>query len=76
MWHNSVGMQRANRSRMKTHAPSSSSDILTLECVGPSIFQHCFARCMTELLLENIYKGGILKVPGCFEHTGVVTQLI
>lgn len=37
---------------------------------------------MTEFLLQNEYidtavqKGGIPKVPGCIEHTRVVTQLI
>lgn len=35
-----------------------------------------------EFLLQNEYidttvqKGGIPKVPGCMEHTGVITQLI
>ena len=37
---------------------------------------------MTEFLLRNTYidtsvqKGGVSKVPGCIEHTGVVTQPI
>lgn len=37
---------------------------------------------MMDFLLGNAYidtalqKGGILMVPGCIEHTGVVTQLI
>lgn len=37
---------------------------------------------LTDYLLRNSYidtsvqKGGIPKVPGCLEHTGVVTQLI
>lgn len=41
------------------------------------------ARCLTDYLLKNSYivtssfeKGGIPKVPNCWEHTGVVLQLI
>ncbi|KAL7880375.1 hypothetical protein SRHO_G00026290 [Serrasalmus rhombeus] len=39
-------------------------------------------RCLTDYLLRNSYidtlaqKGGIPKMPGCLEHTDVVTQLI
>lgn len=41
-----------------------------------------FIRRLTGFLLANTYiddsvqKGGISGVPGCLEHTGVVTQLI
>ncbi|KAK0146619.1 Retrovirus-related Pol polyprotein from type-1 retrotransposable element R2 [Merluccius polli] len=46
------------------------------------IFFAILSRMLTEFLLKNEYidtsvqKDGIPKVPGCLEHTGVVTQLI
>lgn len=46
------------------------------------IFFYILARRMTHFLLKNKYidisvqKGGIAGMPGCLEHTGVVTQLI
>ncbi|KAJ3581477.1 hypothetical protein NHX12_016599 [Muraenolepis orangiensis] len=45
----------------------------------PLVFNRCF---QTAYLAENTYidtsvqKGGISGMPGCLEHTGVVTQLI
>lgn len=50
--------------------------------VEAKIFFSIVARRMTEFLLRNNFtgtsaqKGGVPKVPGCIEHTGVVTQLI
>lgn len=46
------------------------------------IFFSILARRLTEFLLRNTYidtsvqKGGVPKMPGCIEHTGVVTQLL
>ncbi|XP_077372334.1 uncharacterized protein LOC144033646 [Festucalex cinctus] len=56
--------------------------IISLLSVESKIFFSIVARRMTEFLLRNTYidtsvqKGGVPKVPGCIEHTGVVTQLI
>lgn len=50
--------------------------------VEGKIFFGVLARRLTGFLLANTYidssvqKGGIPGVPGCLEHTGVVTQLI
>lgn len=46
------------------------------------VFFSIISQRLTEFLLKNNYidplvqKGGIPGVPGCLEHTGVVTQLI
>lgn len=46
------------------------------------IFFSVIAKRLSNFLLSNRYidksvqKGGIPGVPGCLEHTGVVTQLI
>ncbi|KAI2653774.1 hypothetical protein H4Q32_014114 [Labeo rohita] len=56
--------------------------VIPLLSVEGKIFFSIVARRMTEFLLQNEYidiavqKGGIPKVPGCIEHTGVITQLI
>lgn len=56
--------------------------IISLLSVEGKIFFNIVAHCITEFLLGNTYidtsvqKCGILKVPGCIEHIGVVTQLI
>lgn len=56
--------------------------IIFLLSVEGKIFFSIVARHLTDYLLRNAYidtsvqKGGIPKVPGCTEHTGVVTQLI
>lgn len=56
--------------------------IISLLSVEDKIFFSIVARRMMEFLLRNSYidtsvqKGGVPKVPGCIEHTGVVTQLI
>ncbi|XP_061589349.1 uncharacterized protein LOC133454644 [Cololabis saira] len=56
--------------------------IISLLSVEGKIFFSIVARRMTEFLLRNRYidtsvqKGGVPKVPGCIEHTGVITQLI
>ena len=50
--------------------------------VESKIFFSIIARRLSSFLLSNKYigtsvqKGGIPGVPGCLEHTGVVTQLI
>ncbi|KAL7881484.1 hypothetical protein AOLI_G00083320 [Acnodon oligacanthus] len=55
---------------------------ISLLSVEGKIFVSIVARRLTDYLLRNSYidtsvqKGGIPKVPGCLEHTGVVTQLI
>lgn len=55
---------------------------ISLLSVEGKIFFSILARRMTDFLLKNKYidtsmqKGGIPGVPGCLEHTGVVTQLI
>ncbi|XP_067280778.1 uncharacterized protein [Pseudorasbora parva] len=55
---------------------------ISLLSVEGKIFFSIVARRLTDYLLRNSYidtsvqKGGIPKVPGCLEHTGVVTQLI
>ncbi|XP_073731592.1 uncharacterized protein [Misgurnus anguillicaudatus] len=52
--------------------------LLSVEC---KIFFSILARRLTDFLLRNAYidtsvqKGGVPKIPGCIEHTGVVTQL-
>ncbi|KAJ8014696.1 hypothetical protein DPEC_G00018330 [Dallia pectoralis] len=56
--------------------------IISLLSVEGKIFFSIVARRLTDYLLRNSYidtslqKGGITKVPGCLEHTGVGTQLI
>ncbi|XP_063058826.1 uncharacterized protein LOC134452393 [Engraulis encrasicolus] len=55
---------------------------ISLLSVEGKIFFSVLSRRLTEFLLKNSYidtsvqKGGIPGVPGCLEHTGVVTQLI
>ena len=55
---------------------------ISLLSVEGKIFFAILSRQLTEFLLRNKYidtsvqKGGIPGVPGCLEHTGVVTQLI
>uniref|UniRef100_A0A3B1JAJ2 Reverse transcriptase domain-containing protein n=1 Tax=Astyanax mexicanus TaxID=7994 RepID=A0A3B1JAJ2_ASTMX len=56
--------------------------IISLLSVEGKIFFSILARRLTDFLSSNHYidtsvqKGGIPGVPGCLEHTGVVTQLI
>ena len=55
---------------------------ISLLSVEGKIFFSILSRRLTEFILQNEYvdtsvqKGGIPGVPGCLEHTGVVTQLI
>nr|XP_057943465.1 uncharacterized protein LOC131138512 [Doryrhamphus excisus] len=55
---------------------------ISLLSVEGKIFFKILANRLTEYLLRNSYidttvqKGGIPGMPGCLEHTGVVTQLI
>ncbi|XP_028292553.1 uncharacterized protein LOC114455485 [Gouania willdenowi] len=55
---------------------------ISLLSVEGKIFFSLVSRRLTDFLLKNSYidtsvqKGGIPKVSGCLEHTGVVTQLI
>lgn len=55
--------------------------VISLLSVEGKIFFSILARRLTEFLLSNTYidtsvqKGGVPKMPGCVEHTGVVTQL-
>jgi len=54
---------------------------LLFSVVG-NVFSATVSRPLTDYLLRKSYidtsvqKGGISKVPGCLEHTGIVTQLI
>lgn len=56
--------------------------IISLLSVESKIFFRILSNRLTEFLLRNAYidtsvqKGGVPGVPGCLEHTGVVTQLI
>nr|BAC82600.1 reverse transcriptase [Danio rerio] len=56
--------------------------VISLLCVESKIFFSIVAKRLSNFLLSNKYidtsmqKGGIPGVPGCLEHTGVVTQLI
>ena len=56
--------------------------VISLLSVESKIFFSIIARRLSSFLLSNKYigtsvqKGGIPGVPGCLEHTGVVTQLI
>lgn len=56
--------------------------VISLLSVEGKIFFSILARRLTEFLLRNKYidtsvqKGGVPKMPGCIEHTGVVTQLL
>lgn len=55
---------------------------ISLLSVEGKIFFKILANRLTEYLLRNSYidttmqKGGVPGMPGCLEHTGVVTQLI
>ncbi|XP_048863711.1 uncharacterized protein LOC125738598 [Brienomyrus brachyistius] len=55
---------------------------ISLLSVEGKVFFSILSRRMTDFLLKNKYidtsvqKGGIPGVPGCLEHTGVITQLI
>ncbi|KAL7869586.1 hypothetical protein AOLI_G00135740 [Acnodon oligacanthus] len=55
---------------------------ISLLSVEGKIFFSIVARRLIDYLLRNLHidtsvqKGGIPKVPGCLEHTGMVTQLI
>ncbi len=55
---------------------------ISLLSVEGKIFFSILSRRLTEFFLKNSYidtsvqKGGIPGVPGCLEHTGLVTQLI
>lgn len=56
--------------------------IISLLSVEGKIFFKIVSQRLNEFLLKNAYidtsvqKGGVPGVPGCLEHTGVVTQLI
>ncbi len=56
--------------------------VISLLSVESKIFFSVVAKRLSNFLLGNRYidtsvqKGGIFGVPGCLEHTGVVTQLI
>lgn len=56
--------------------------IISLLSVEGKIFFSIVAKRLADFLLKNRYintsvqKGGIPGVPGCLEHTGVVTQLL
>ncbi|XP_062387675.1 uncharacterized protein LOC134076569 [Sardina pilchardus] len=56
--------------------------VISLLSVEGKVFFSIVSQRMTEFLLRNAYidtsvqKGGVPRVPGCIEHTGVVTQLI
>lgn len=56
--------------------------MISLLSVESKIFFKIVSQRLTEFLLKNAYidtsvqKGGVPGVPGCLEHTGVVSQLI
>lgn len=56
--------------------------VISLLSVEGKIFFMIMAQRLTDFLLKNVYidtsvqKGGVPGVPGCLQHTGVVTQLI
>ncbi|KAJ3592260.1 hypothetical protein NHX12_007388 [Muraenolepis orangiensis] len=56
--------------------------IISLLCVEAKVFFSAVSKRLCTYLAENTYidtsvqKGGISGMPGCLEHTGVVTQLI
>ncbi|KAJ3605966.1 hypothetical protein NHX12_028009 [Muraenolepis orangiensis] len=56
--------------------------IISLLCVEAKVFFSAVSNRLCTYLAENTYidtsvqKGGISGMPGCLEHTGVVTQLI
>ncbi|XP_061101211.1 uncharacterized protein LOC133130563 [Conger conger] len=56
--------------------------IISLLCVEAKVFFSAISRWLSTYLVKNTYidtsvqKGGIAGMPGCMEHTGVVTQLI
>lgn len=56
--------------------------VISLHSVEGKILIGILACRLTEFLLRNSYidtsvqKGGIPKMPGCIEHTEVVTQLL
>lgn len=56
--------------------------IISLLCVESKIFFSTIAKRLGSYLARNTYidtsvqKGGVSGMPGCVEHTGVVTQLI
>lgn len=56
--------------------------IISLLCVEGKIFFKIVSQRLTDFLLKNSYidtsvqKGGVPGIPGCLEHTGVVSQLI
>ncbi|XP_063054019.1 uncharacterized protein LOC134448252 [Engraulis encrasicolus] len=56
--------------------------IISLLCIESKIFFSAISRRLCTYLARNTYvdtsvqKGGISGMPGCVEHTGVVTQLI
>lgn len=64
---------------LRTATSFGSSPLLSVES---KIFFSVIAKRLSNFLLSNRYidtsvqKGGIPGVPGCLEHTGVVTQLI
>ncbi|KAJ3614965.1 hypothetical protein NHX12_018534 [Muraenolepis orangiensis] len=56
--------------------------IISLLCVEAKVFFSAVSKRLCTYLAENTYidtsvqKGGISGMPGCLEHTGVVTQFI
>ena len=56
--------------------------IISLLCVEAKIFFSVMSRRLSTFLVKNNYidtsvqKGGVPGMPGCLEHTGVLTQLI
>ncbi|KAJ3585686.1 hypothetical protein NHX12_014405 [Muraenolepis orangiensis] len=56
--------------------------IISLLCVEAKVFFSAVSKRLCTYLAENTYidtsvqKGGISGMPGCLEHTGLVTQLI
>lgn len=56
--------------------------IISLLSVEGKIFFGIVAKCLADFFIKNGYintsmqKGGIHGVPGCLEHTGMVTLLL
>ncbi|KAL4001244.1 hypothetical protein ACER0C_006543 [Sarotherodon galilaeus] len=78
-WRQAEGVWIPKEERSKNINQFQTISLLSVE--GKVLFSVVTKR-LTEYLLKNSYidnsvqKAGIPKVPGCLEHTGVVTQLI
>ncbi|XP_038147774.1 uncharacterized protein LOC119787807 [Cyprinodon tularosa] len=79
MWKHAEGVWIPKEENAKNIEQFRSISLLSVECKA---FFKVISNRLMEFLLKNSYidtsvqKGGVPGVPGCIEHTGVVTQLI